>query len=309
MACTSTVVWLIPDDPALSGADNAAARGMDQVMVFDTARPPLRSLCPSLPWADVAGADQVHISYMWLSSVAWAMFRLDESADEAVVDDSILTPAAITRAMRRLVDSGVSMAAQEDSQVVVFIHDRVREASHNDYELQVADLGSTEVLGTAATEKPAARLAYTRELTLSGMSTASRSLMPMCMYEYTMGPRIMNAGGADHGRFNPKSHHTKMWSKLTSTQSTLHPSVRPLVDDKAGKEDISDAQLAAAAELFVALRCPRTLVPYSYTKAGKSPIRARALQILMDWHYHPGMHDNLRRAAFDSYALGFDILR
>ena len=303
---TTTISWVVPDDPTLTAELNSAARGMGQLMVFDSIAPPLRTLCPALPWTDVAGVDEVHIPYMWISSVAWAMFRLHDAAEDLVVDDMMLSPAVITRGLRRLVDQGLSMEAQHNCQVALYIHDHVRAHPHADYELQEADMGRTDPVGTTSTTKPAARVDYASGLTLGQMTTPTRSTLPMCMYEYVMGPRIMNAG--DDGRHNPKSHHAKMWSKLTSIQASLDTAVHPLVSAKAPKEDIADAQLAAAGELFASFRCPRTVLPFSFTKATKSPIRARCLQVILDWHYHEAKHGAIRRAAFDSYTLGFRVL-
>ena len=113
---TTTISWVVPDDPTLTAELNSAARGMGQLMVFDSIAPPLRTLCPDLPWIDVAGVDKVHIPCMWISSVAWAMFRLHDSAEDLEVDNMMLSPAVITRGLRRLVDQGLSMEAQHDCQ-------------------------------------------------------------------------------------------------------------------------------------------------------------------------------------------------
>ena len=111
------------------------------------------------------------------------MFLLNDSADDAVVEDWLLTPLSITRVMRRCVDQGLSMDAQEDAKVVTYLAQHVRLNYHADFELHMGDLGETEATGAAAHEKPADRLKYTAELTLLSMSTATRALYPMCTYE------------------------------------------------------------------------------------------------------------------------------
>ena len=44
---TTTISWVVPDDPTLTAKLNSAARGMGQLMVFDSIAPPLRTLCPA----------------------------------------------------------------------------------------------------------------------------------------------------------------------------------------------------------------------------------------------------------------------
>ena len=78
--------------------------------------------------------------------------------EDLVVDNMMLSPAVITRGLRRLVDQGLSMEAQHNCQVALYIHDHVRAHPHADYELQEADMGRTDPVGTTAATKPAARV-------------------------------------------------------------------------------------------------------------------------------------------------------
>lgn len=262
--CAHSATWRIAEDPALSAEDNILARGMDQIVAFDSLTPPLRTLCPFLPWRNQPNEDVSLIPHMALATVAWAMFLLNDSAGDAVVEDWLLTPLSITRVMRRCVDQGLSMDAQEDAKVVAYLAQHVRLNYHADFELHMGDLGETEATGAAAHEKPAARLKYAAELTLLSMSTATRALYPMCTYEYVMGPRVLNmsAAPAEEGRHHPKSHYSRMWAKLTSVQATLHSSVQPVVADAGSTpEDVADAQLTAAGEFFVG----SALAPSSHT--------------------------------------------
>ena len=271
--CSHSATWRIPENPALSAEGNLLARGMDQVVTFDSLTPPLRTLCPVLPWRNQANDDVSLVPHMALCTVAWAMFLLHDSSDNAVVEDWLLTPLSITRGMRRCVDQRLSMDAQEASTVVMHLAQHVRLHYHADFELHLGDLSVTEATGSGATQKPAARLGYSADMTLLSLSTATRALSPMCTYEYVMGPRFLNisATPVEEGRHHPKSHYSRMWAKLTSVQATLPSSVQPVVADAGSTpEGVADAQLTAAGEFFRRFSLPSHHPPILLHQVGGS---------------------------------------
>ena len=191
---------------------------------------------------------------------------------------------------------------------------------HADFELHDTDLTATEApsrtaagnFNGAAADKPHKRVAHICQLpfklpfsSMSKLVSAKHSLLPLCKYEFIMGPRTIctEACGRSNARFNKSAQYTRIISKLYSANAMSHCSVAPLAKDSSVPSDeLQDAHLMSLSEFFSCNACPFALLDFETAACATICYKRQAVaDTLIKWHFSPSSHEYLRRRAFSTY--------
>ena len=183
----------------------------------------------------------MRLPYLLVSFVTWALFVLHETAASLPVDSYVLSPRAVQRTWNRVVALGFPFLELTMCTIVDKLGSFVAEHPHTDFELRDTDLTATEapsrtVAGSfngATADKPHEQVEHIHQLTFSSMVSlvgAKYSLLPLCTYEFIMGPRTIctEACGQSESRFNKAAQYTQIISKLLVYGAMIHCSLAPL---------------------------------------------------------------------------------
>ena len=215
------IAWRFRDVMGNTNDENARGRGNGHLVEFNTDQAPLRKLLPELHWQTTPGHPQVRLHYLLVSFVTWALFVLHETAAPLPVDSYVLSPRAMQKAWNRVVALGFPLLELTMCTIVDKLVSFVAAHPRTDFELHDTDLTATEapsrtVAGSfngAAADKPHKQVEHTCQLPFSSMVSlvsAKYSLLPLCKYEFIMGPRTIctEACGQSDARFNKAAQYT-----------------------------------------------------------------------------------------------------
>ena len=128
---------------------------------------------------------------------------------------------------------------------------------------------------------------------------ARSSLVPMCIFEYITGPRMLGKGA--HSRFKFESQFAKVFSRLYSSRAGYHHSWRA-----------RHAHLEAASEFFSSLaihNCPVTLLKFDFSSCTSACTnRLLDMSIILQWAQDPTSHAVIMKREFDTYVRSWEEL-
>ena len=278
---------------------NILAKGAACEFRFTSAQHPIRQMLPSLPWKEVPGHPEVLAPYLPVATISWAIFFLSDSAQDRMVDSHIITAAAIDRVWKGEVSLTLSLLPKPMGLAILAIARFVEDNYHADFDLQATDLEETQKPPVSGPGSPTVRNAHITELTFSYMTTqvsARRILVPMCIFEYTTGPRTL--GKHAHSRFQVKSQFAKVLSKIYSSHAGYHHSWRA-----------KNAHLEAASEFFSSQACPVTLLRFDFSScASACTKRMHAVNTILQWKHDKASHAAIIRNGFDTYVQAWEEL-
>ena len=295
------IAWQFQDVIGNTAGKNVCSRGNGHLIEFNTNQPPLRKLLPELPWQATPGHPQVRLPYLLVATVTWALFVLHALAANLLVDDYGLSLRAMQRAWNRVVALGFPLLELTMGTIVDKLVSFVAAHPHSDFELNDTDLTAAEEpsktaggnFNRAAVDKPHKRAVHICLLPFSSMTklvSAKQSLVPLCKFEFIMGPRTIctiftEACGGTNARFHNSAQYTRVISKLYSANAMHHCSVAPLAKDSSVPADeLHDAHLMALNEFFSCNSCPFAVLELeTSTCSAKCYKRQAVADTLIQW--------------------------
>ena len=309
------ITWNVPNVAGDTPEDNIVAKGDACELRFTSAQHPIRQMLPALPWKEVPGHPEVLAPYLPIATVSWAMFFLSDTAQNKLVDNHILTAAAIDRVWKRAVSLNLPLLPKPMGLAIIDVAKFADENYHADFDLIDTDLEETQKPPSSGSGSPTVRNAHIRELAFSNMVTqvsGRRSLVPMCIFEYATGPRTLGQETTlTTSRFQVKSQFAKILSKLYSSHASHHHAVEALASDrgKIDKDELKDAHLEATSEFFSSLACPVTLLPFDFSSCTSTCTkRMIAINNILQWKYDKASHVDIMKKGFDIYVQAWGEL-
>ena len=306
-----TFDWLVPDagDPAASGS----ARGRAHDIIANCDKLLLKTLAPSLPWEMIDGCTA--ISYMPLACFTWPCLAIGghnaAAVENLIFDDRLLAPSAMARVWNRLSEQGFQVTAGKPlASLMLDLNHHALNNPHEDFFLRPLDLTHVQPAGTAANTKlPAASpISWIRKLELEMLASPPangiRSLLPIAILEYLVGPRtVTTIGFGSDSRYNRQSQFHKVLSKLSAQLDGKHPDLKNL---NTADSTYQDTLLDAVGAFLSDPAAPYHLIRLDFAKSDTAcSTRAATLSLLTQWQYEPLNRNQLTQASFDQYVQAF----
>ena len=259
----------------------------------------VRRLAPFLPMIAAAAANQWLVPYAALAAVFWALFVLNTAHYKGDIEiySVILDPAAVDDALDAAVAEGFVIT--EYTSWGHLVYDLMQFAiSHPTLEALWLDDSKLEQLNPGPVgSRPAGNDTYIAELKLSNMAPSSGTLVAMCLFEYTVSPRMQPAS-----RFDDDYPWMRIAADVKEESCEVPGRLRTKITNSASAAQMAPHHKRELISFFRDSLVPLEMFHTSFDAMDDpdSETRQALVATLIEFHYHSeARHDILVKHTLD----------